>query len=245
MGLHLVMPMCGSGSRFSEKNFTLPKPLIPIRECPFFYWAAESLNKFVDLSSLTFVVLREHMDKFSIDQVIRRYYHDAHLHILDHVPEGPVLTCLAGISSIKDNSPVLFNDCDHIFTCKEFYAFCATGQFDSIDGALLTFTSSDPKFSFLELDRERRVIRTVEKKAVSTQAICGAYYFRNRAVFKQAAEVYLSECTYNEFFVSGVYNIMARQNAHIRSFVVDMHLPFGTPEEYYLALKSNAFGTLL
>lgn len=245
MSIHLIMPMGGSGSRFSERGFDLPKPLIPIHDRPFFYYATESVRKFVKLKSLTFVILKEHVKQCEIDRAIRQFYPNAQIHILDHVLDGAVLTCLEGVKLISDDAPVLFNDCDHIFSCSEFYAFCNSGKFDDTEGALLTFTSTDPKFSFLELDKVGHVVRTVEKEAVSNQAICGAYFFRSRMHFEQSAAVYMNECTYKEFFISGVYNVMTRKGMSIQSFKVDMHLPFGTPDEYDIALKSDAFKIFL
>lgn len=35
-GIHLVMPMAGSGSRFYNQGYNIPKPLIEIKEKPFF-----------------------------------------------------------------------------------------------------------------------------------------------------------------------------------------------------------------
>ena len=55
-------------------------------------------------------------------------------------------------------------------------------------------------------------------------------------------EEYLKECSYSEYFVSGVYNIMARKNFVIKNFRCDLHLPFGTPDEYKAAEGSEAFG---
>ena len=59
--LHLILPMAGRGSRFFENGFVCPKPLIEINGKPFFYWAARSVEKFVDCEDLTFVVLEEHI----------------------------------------------------------------------------------------------------------------------------------------------------------------------------------------
>ena len=64
MKLNLIMPMGGGGTRFLKQGYTLPKPLITIYGKPFFYWATQSISKFVDLKSLTFVVLKEHVDKY-------------------------------------------------------------------------------------------------------------------------------------------------------------------------------------
>ncbi len=39
------------------------------------------------------------------------------------------------------------------------------GKFDTPDGALLTFQSDDPKYSFVQFDEYGNVIRTVEKRS--------------------------------------------------------------------------------
>ena len=54
------MPMGGGGTRFGNKGFDVPKPLIELQGKPFFYWATKSVEKFVDIEDLTFVVLQDH-----------------------------------------------------------------------------------------------------------------------------------------------------------------------------------------
>ena len=113
------------------------------------------------------------------------------------------------------------------------------GDFSVYDGALLSFYSNDPKYSFLKLDRDGLVTETIEKQVISNYAICGAYYFKNKQLFLDMTKQYLDECNYTEYFVSGVYNVMAKHNKKIRNFVVDSHISFGTPEEYEQALHSK------
>lgn len=243
--LHLIMPMGGRGSRFFDNGFILPKPLIEIKGKPFFYWAVRSITKFVETADVTFVVLRRHRDEFSIDKKITAYFPEARIETIPDVLNGAVLTCLEGLRHIPDGEPILFNDCDHLFCSGRFNDFCRGGHFDQPDGALLTFSSHDPKFSFVELDDRGRLIRTVEKAAVSGEAICGAYYFKNKAIFSSAVSEYLDKCQYKEYFVSGVYNVMADRQETIQTFPVDFHLPFGTPEEYAQAENSDRFEVLL
>lgn len=242
--INLVMPMGGSGSRFSKDGFTIPKPLIEINGKPFFYWATQSIRKYVDLESLTFVVLQEHIDKFSIDEKIYSFFPEAKIEVIPKVLNGAVLTCLEGVKNIFNNLPIIFNDCDHAFSCKEFYEYCMNGEYAKIDGGLLTFESSDPKFSFVECNSDGNIIRTVEKVAISNDAICGAYYFKNRKTFEEGTNEYLDNCNYKEYFVSGVYNVMAKKHKVISCFRVDSHLPFGTPEEYEIAEKLDYFKEL-
>ena len=132
-----------------------------------------------------------------------------------------------------------------MFLCSSFYEFCKYDEFETIDGGLLTFKSHDPKFSFVAYDENGYVNHTVEKQAISEDAICGAYYFRNKQIFEEAVEIYLKNCSYNEFFVSGVYNVMAEQGRKIKSFNVDQHVSFGTPDEFEEAKGDVTYNKLL
>lgn len=242
--VHLIMPMGGAGSRFFKGGFIQPKPLIEIKGKPFFYWATKSIEKFVDIKDLTFVVLQEHVDKFNIKNAILNYFPQANVIVIPELLKGAVLTCNAGLTDISDDLPIIFNDCDQMFICKEFYDYCNAGEFADLDGILLSFKSNEPKYSFLEIE-DGYVINTVEKIVVSDNAICGCYYFKNKAIFQDALEEYLKVCNYSEYFVSGVYNVLAKKGKKIKHMSVDLHLPFGTPEEYELAEKSDDFKRLL
>lgn len=193
------------------------------------------------MKSLTFVVIREHVDLFEIDKRILKYYPDAKIRVLNEVLNGALLTSLEGVKGIDDSAPIVFNDCDHMFKCDSFYNYSNAGDYEALDGALLTFESNDPKFSFLLYNQAGNVIKTVEKQAISNDAICGAYYFKNREVLEHAATEYLKVCDYKEFFMSGVYNIMADEGKIIKGFRVNSHLAFGTPEEYEIAKDSDDF----
>lgn len=74
-----------------------------------------------------------------------------------------------------------------------------------------------------------------EWKFESHDAICGAYYFKDKKTYADACAEYLKNCEYKEFFVSGIYNVLAAQGARIAGFACDLHLPFGTPDEYRAA----------
>lgn len=241
--IHLIMPMGGSGSRFSKHGFDLPKPLIPIYGKPFLFWATSSILKFNEIIDLTFVILKEHIEKYSLDKEILKHYPNARIVVLDHVLNGPVLTCLEGIKAINDDYPILFNDCDHLFKSDEFNQACKKGDILDLDGALVTFKSNEPQFSYVRYENGKAV-GTVEKRVVSNDAICGAYLFRSANQFRQLAESYLSNCEYSEYFISGMYNEMAKQGGKIAIYSTDYHIPFGTPEEYEIAIKDAHYKEL-
>lgn len=236
--------MGGSGTRFCNKEFHVPKPLIDLNGKPFFYWATQSVLKYVETKDIIFVILKEHAEKFKLDEIIQKYYPDALIHIIPEVLNGALLTCIEGLKKINDDFPILFNDCDHAFFSREFQNFCNNGFENNPDAALLTFKSNNPCYSYVKFDNCNNVIGTVEKQAVSNNAICGAYYFKNKNIFLSASEKYLQNCQYKEFFVSGVYNCLDKTQ-NIRIFNLDKHISFGTPEEYEQATKNNDLENLI
>lgn len=72
---HLIMPMGGKGQRFFNDGYVAPKPLIEIHDRPFFYWSTMSILKYNPDCDVTFVVLREHIEKFDIKIVYYRISH--------------------------------------------------------------------------------------------------------------------------------------------------------------------------
>lgn len=241
--IHLIMPMGGNGSRFSVCGYHQPKPLIPIYGKPFFYWAAQSVLKFVEVIDITFVILKEHIAGYGLDKEILKYFPAAKIEVLDHVLNGPVLTCLEGIKHIDDDCCILFNDCDHLFKSEAFNRACENNEICSLDGALLTFKSDLPQYSYIRYENGR-ITGTVEKKVVSSDAICGAYLFQSASQFRRLAEAYFGNCEYKEYFISGMYNVMAQQHGVIRQYDTDYHIPFGIPQEYKEALKDEHYKEL-
>ena len=77
------------------------------------------------------------------------------------VTAGAAITALKGAEGLPEGEPLLFNDCDHLFLCKSFYDFCAEGQFaQGPAGALLTFESDSPAYSYLQYGRRRQRLPT-------------------------------------------------------------------------------------
>ena len=222
----------------------MPKPLIEIYDRPFFYWSVMSIRRFLPDCDITFVVLKEHVEEFDIAEKIRKFFPDARICVIDHVLPGAVMTCMEGAKSITDDAPVLFNDCDHLFRCDALTRYVNEEQ-DKYDGLLLTFTSDSPAFSYVACDENGVVTRTVEKQVISSDAICGAYYFKNKDVFLKNAEAYLEKCEYSEYFMSGVYNIMAEKGLLSGVARTDFHVSFGTPKEYEIAETRQEYKELL
>lgn len=241
---HMIMPMSGAGSRFYRDGYMIPKPLIEIADKPFFYWATKSIEKFIDLTDIIFIVLKQHVYDFQIDKAILSYYPDAIIEVVDfeEVKSGPVMTCLKGIKHITDDLPVLINDCDHLFCSTPFNEMVKAGWRE--DATVLTFESDEPQFGYILYDAQGRICGTIEKRVVSKTAVCGLYGFKNADVFKNAAETYKKDSSCSEYYVSGVFGVVCQNDLRVKSYPVDYHVSFGTPDEYEIAKSSGCFAEI-
>lgn len=243
MKINLVMPMGGAGTRFLDNGFECPKPLIMLKDQPFFKWACDSVCRSMDIDTLTFAVLKDHVERFGIDVRIHEFYPEAKIVVLDHVLNGAVLTAMYAAKTIKNDLPVIFCDCDLMFRCRAMYDFYA-GEAPDADGTLITFESDADRYSYVRVDERGMAVETAEKKVISHDAVTGAYGFRSSRLFLEAAQRYMSECTYSEYFMSGIYNLLINDGRQIRAFRCDSTLSFGTPEEYRAACEALRTGTV-
>lgn len=241
---HLIMPMGGAGSRFYKNGITKPKPLIEISGKPFLYWSVLSVTNFVNVRDIIFVVLKQHMKENRIDDVIYSFFPDAEIIVLDQMLAGPVFTSLRGAEGICDDAPVIFNDCDHMFRFDSLNMVIQK-ELPDLDGILLTFLSDQPQFSYISYNSKGKIIGTVEKQAVSTHAVCGAYIFKTADIFRNAAEEYIGHCPYDECYMSGIYNVLCSHGMTVKDYLLDVHVAFGTPQEYEKSRSSAYFAQMM
>ncbi len=100
-------------------------------------------------------------------------------------------------------------------------------------GALVSFESDLPKYSYAEVGEDGLVKRTAEKEVISNHALCGAYFFSSGKQFKQAAHRLLDEPVMlkPEFYVSLLYNYLLKDGSPVRLANMEMYRSYGTPEE--------------
>lgn len=235
--LTLIVPAAGRGSRFSKNGIITPKPLIDLMGRPFFWWATESVRRFLPVTELIFVILEEHIRSHNIDQVILSYYPDAKLVAIPDITKGAAETALIGIQAMSQHGAIAINDCDHAFKIKDTAAIKAFLSSDA-SSALVSFISNNPAYSYAKLNEQHQVIGTVEKEVVSQYAIAGCYFFNDSRLYEKAYLNYINHCSYNEYFVSGIYNELANEKESIKLFELSHHCAFGTPPEYEAAQET-------
>jgi NDP-sugar pyrophosphorylase family protein len=238
--VQILMPLGGLGSRFAEQGYTVPKPLIEVDGKPMFMKALDSFSS-LNNAEYIFVVRREQVDQYKIDDQIRQQLPDAKVTVLESNTRGAVETCLLAKNDIDPDLPLIIADCDIYFESSEYFKKISAGQSDAL---LLTFNSDHPRYSYVEIGDNGHAVRTAEKIVISNNAILGGYFFKTGELFKSLAEEFVSQplpAGLKEYFVSHLFNIIIDRGGIVNIAQVDtMHI-FGTPEELnaYLELSEK------
>jgi NDP-sugar pyrophosphorylase family protein len=226
----ILMAMGGLGSRFTEQGYDTPKPLIPVDGKAMFLKALESFQPLSD-TDFIFVLRKDQVDKYKLDKQIHSILPSAKIAMVEHNTRGAVETCLIASNLILDEVPLIIADCDIYFESEEYFEKI---KHSGADGILLTFISDQPRYSYVQLDENDKVVRTAEKVVISNHAILGGYYFKSGKLFKTFATEFVQHPLpkgLKEYFVSHLFNMLIEASKTIEIATTDkMHI-FGTPEE--------------
>lgn len=235
--LHIVMPMAGEGSRFLKEGWTTPKPLIELNGQPLFKHAISSVTDKDIQMKYSFIVRQEHIDKYQIDKGIRSFLPGANLFSVVKTTRGAVETCLIAENAIADDDAVIVMDCDLEFRSKKFMEIIKQILNKPIEeatgGALVSFESNEPRYSYAALGEDGFVARTAEKEVISNHALCGAYFFASGRRFKQIAHLLLAEPAFTkpEYYVSLLFNYLLKDGEKVWLAPMEEYYSYGTPEE--------------
>lgn len=235
--LHIIMPMAGEGSRFLKEGWTTPKPLIELKGTPLFIRAINSVS--IDDVSMkySFIVRQEHIDNYKIDQQIKTILPNANIFSVLKTTRGAVETCLMAESVISEDDGIIVMDCDLEFRSEAYIngiSQILEKPMEEVDGGMLvSFDSNLPKYSYAEIDKDNRVIRTAEKEVISNHALCGAYFFSTGKGFLTASHRLLNEQNLSkpEFYVSLLYNYLLQNGETVLLAKMEQYFSYGTPEE--------------
>ena len=231
------MPMAGEGSRFLKEGWTTPKPLIELKGQPLFKRAISSVKIDGIPMKYSFIVRQEHIDKYGIDKGIKSFLPEAEIFSVLQTTRGAVETCLLAESTIDDQDGLIVMDCDLEFRSKEFlkiiHEILSQSAEESEGGALVSFESDQPRYSYAEVGTDGFVKKTAEKEVISNHALCGAYFFSTGKRFKEIAHKLLDEPEFKkpEYYVSLLYNYMLAEGETVRLAPMEEYYSYGTPEE--------------
>ena len=138
---------------------------------------------------------------------------------------------------INNDKPLLIANSDQYVewnSSKSFYKFVTK----KVDGAILTFDSLHPKWSFAKTNKLNQVTKVAEKEVISNHATAGIYYWLKGSDYVSCAEEMIKKDirVNNEFYVCPVFNIAIKNKKNFIIEEIDKMWGLGTPEDldYFL-----------
>jgi dTDP-glucose pyrophosphorylase len=235
--LNVLIPMAGLGSRFSQAGYSFPKPLIEVNGQPMIQRVVENLN--IEANYI-FLVQEEHFDKYNLNQVLNLIKPECKIIKISGHTEGAAVTALYAKQFIDNDNPLLIANSDQLIEWDSGECLYAFGA-DTLDGGILTFKSTHPKWSYAALGEDGFVTEVAEKKPISQNATVGIYYWAHGSDFvKYAEEMIVKNIrTNNEFYICPVFNQAIADKKKIRVKEVKKMWGIGTPEDLNTFLINN------
>lgn len=226
------MPIAGRGSRFADKGYDIPKPLIEVGSQPMFAWAIQSLEG-LPISRLIVVTLQEHQQLYGICDLFRQYWlHDIPLDfvLLPDVTEGQLCTVIAAESFFEPDQSIIIAAGDTLV--KGSLAQDISAQPENSAGLISVASLPGDRWSFAQTDDQGKVVQVAEKVRISDHASTGIYYFSRCDLFQIYARSILDqqEKTKGEYYVIPVYQKMIDDGWWVGISEATEMWDMGTPE---------------
>ena len=228
--MNVLIPMAGRGSRFETQGYTFPKPLIDVNDKPMIQIVTENLN--IDAKYI-FIVQKEHYEKYNLKHLLSLITNNnCEIVQVDGITEGAACTTLLAKQFIDNDEPLVIANSDQFveWDSNEFmYSMVA----DNVDGGIVTFEGTHPKWSFAKLGQDGFVSEVAEKKPISNIATVGIYYWLKGSDYVKYTEQMIGKNirTNNEFYVCPVFNEAINDGKKIKIFEIEKMWGLGTPED--------------
>lgn len=224
--MNIVIPAAGAGRRFVDAGYLVPKPFLPINGKPMVQIAIDNL---ADENDKVYLLMRsEHIAYAQGTDLTQR--NNVCFVMIDQLTEGAACTVLRTKKFIDNDEPLLIANSDQYIEYDRGAWLNAVNQYD---GVIMTFHSTDNKWSYAETDESGKIIRVAEKQVISPHATVGVYHYSKGGMFVEAAERMISnnERVNGEFYVCPTYNGLVSTH-NIRTFDIQKMYGLGTPEDF-------------
>jgi dTDP-glucose pyrophosphorylase len=189
-----------------------------------------------------FIVQRSHYEKFHLKYLLNLISPGCDIIQVESKTDGAASTALLAELLIDNDLPLLIANSDQLVewnSGQTLYSF----QSESIDGAILVFESTHPKWSYVKVSENGLITEVAEKKVISNIATVGIYYWKKGSDFVKFAHQMIKKNirTNNEFYICPVFNEAIESGLKIRPLFVERMWGIGTPEDLntYLKLKGQ------
>lgn len=232
--------MSGSGSRFSDVGYLLPKPLITVSGQPMIWRVIDALPP---ADKWIFIVRQEHLDEYKIDELIKAKIPEA-IVVAEKNPVGQAVSCMLAMPHLNPNDEIFISACDNSFIYDEPVFADLKKSYDAI---IWTFTKNKlleekpTAWGWVKLEEDGITIDDMSVKIpvsdnpIDDHAVVATFYFKKASEFQTAYELMVAE-NYrinNEFYVDSMPIFYKKLGKTSAIFDVDLYIGWGKPADLH------------
>lgn len=240
-GLNL-MPMAGAGSRFAERGYDAPKPLLDVSGAPMALRAAESMPVAERGWRLT---VHGNQDAQPLVPSLRAGEGPVDVHVLEGPTDGQARTCALSLRPEDAAHPLLITACDHSIVVDPGSLQAALDDGD-VDVLVFTYRGHigarrhPAAYGYVVAGEDGRSVRRVSvKEPVSDDpehdhVVIGTFWFRLAQDFLEAFgdQVAADDRVRGELYVDTTINHALALGRSVALVEVERFVCWGTPDEY-------------
>lgn len=245
--LNILIPMAGAGKRFSNKNYKLPKPMLPIvdrktgKNMPMVCAAVSDLPGVNNPNSNIIFVNKKHPQNHELENELKKYYPKSMFITVDYLTDGQASTCLIAKDYINNNIPLLISACDNgvAIDTERFEQLCWGNDIIVFTVKNNIMANNSHAYSWIKVDTDNNILDVSCKKPISNtpendHAIIATFWFKKGEIFVNASEKMIQENdrVNGEFYVDKVIKHAIDLGYKAKVFQVDKYIGWGTPEDY-------------
>ena len=236
----LLIPMAGEGKRFKDKGYKYPKPLIEVSGKPMIIQAANALPK---ANHYAFVCRQEHVEEYSLDNLLKSNYPNCHIISINYLTEGQASSCLLAEGIIDSECQLLIGPCDNgmIWDRSRFQSMVNDTDNDTLIWTFrnnVTVKRNPQMYGWVAVDEKENAKKVsckipISDDPVHDHAIVGTFWFRKANYFFDYTKKMIAKNRRinNEFYVDELMNELIENGLSVKVFEIDKYICWGTPDD--------------
>ena len=226
----IIMPMGGIGLRFKNENFKTEKPLLKIQGTPLFLNALKSFKKISNINEVILIIRKNLNKKINFFLKKRNFFKKIKFKIiiLKKKTKNPIETIIK-CKNIISNKRIVSLDNDLYFEAKGYFKKII--KKNCADSIVPTFKSNKSIYSFVKHKR-KKVVDIKEKKKISSTAVVGAYFFKDKTVFFDQCIKINRNKDIKDKYISNIILSYLKMKKTVEQYETEKYFSYGTPKEY-------------
>lgn len=220
--INILIPLGGKSPFFDNEEYPFPKPLIEINGKPMIEIVLDNLCKIKKGKRFIFIVNPDDCHKYHLDNVLNLLTDNNCIIIkLASETKGAACSSLMAIEHINNQDKLLISNGDQVIN-KDLNEILDHFEKKNIYAGAVCFDSVHPKWSYVRLDENNKIVETAEKRPISKNAIAGLYYFKHGSDFVTSAmKTIEKDANVNGlYYIAPTLNEMVLENKNLEIFKI-------------------------